>query len=120
MKFTRRICAISGPVLFAAGLTVVSCGGAKQSAPAREPSGLATVMSPTVASPGSTETSVTATPIVSERSGVTNVQPNQADIPPFKAPVREGACLSKAESCSRSMDCCSQWCLDGHCANRNP
>ena len=52
--------------------------------------------------------------------GVTNAQPAAPEIPPYEAPVREGRCLSRGDACSFDMDCCSQWCVNDHCAIRQP
>jgi hypothetical protein len=124
MKFTRRFCALTGPLLFAIGLTAVACGGAKQeSAGATQPSSTTestSVTETTVSEPGVTETTVTATPVVTEPTGVTNMQPKSAQLSPTKAPIREGSCLSQDSSCSRNLECCSQWCANDHCATRKP
>ncbi|HTB77340.1 MAG TPA: hypothetical protein VK762_29045 [Polyangiaceae bacterium] len=52
--------------------------------------------------------------------GVTNIQPTSVEISPTVAPVREGRCLSRGDVCGRSLDCCSQWCVNEHCEAQHP
>ena len=54
-----------------------------------------------------------------------NIQPEGTDvvsyqegIAPTKMPEREGQRLSQGKACIDSNDCSSQWCLNGHCAQR--
>jgi hypothetical protein len=54
-----------------------------------------------------------------QNPGVTNVQP-APEIAPYVGPVREGQCLSRGDACSVSTDCCSLWCVNDHCATRQP
>jgi hypothetical protein len=51
--------------------------------------------------------------------GVTNEQPAPA-IAPYVGPSREGQCLSKGDACSYNVECCSEWCVNDHCAIRQP
>jgi hypothetical protein len=66
-----------------------------------------------------------------EEHGVTNMQPESS--PTNIVPIREGPgagdgtqersggrCLERGTSCLSSDDCCSLWCVNGHCAIRQP
>jgi hypothetical protein len=65
-----------------------------------------------------------------EEHGVTNMQPESSST--NIVPLREGpnagqpnqrsenSCLARGTSCISSDDCCSLWCVNGHCAVRQP
>ena len=65
-----------------------------------------------------------------EEHGVTSMQPESTTtniVPIREGPNADGAhertggrCFAKGTSCVSSDDCCSLWCVNGHCAARQP
>ncbi len=97
MKSFRRVCRVTGALSLLAA--AIACGGSQQK------------------SPGVTNMQPSEPEVAPEVAPQVNPSPQ---VSPYKAPVREGACLSRSTACSFDMDCCSQWCVNGYCAQRSP